>query len=134
MSSIRIGLGITSAEIDCNSLALLGQRMSVRSEHLYRQLQTFPWYLRRGQVGHRMALKDVPQHADVLEVGCGVWAFLDVLRDRREARPSRSRSTFHRGVGDTLAAAGVETVRLPPRSPNLNAAEVIRQRQRNADD
>ena len=33
-----------------------------------------------------MALKDVPQHADVLDVGCGVGAFLDVLRDRREAR------------------------------------------------
>lgn len=59
---------------------------AVGSEHLYRQLQTFPWYYGEDKWEHRMALKDVPQHADVLDVGCGVGAFLDVLRDRREAR------------------------------------------------
>ena len=75
------------AEYACQSCELAHYLPhAVGSEHLYRQLQTFPWYYGEDKWEHRMALKDVPQHADVLDVGCGVGAFLDVLRDRREAR------------------------------------------------
>lgn len=55
------------------------------SEHLYEQLQGFPWYYTEKRWEHRAALRDIPRHAAVLEVGCGFGGFLDLVQEKRQA-------------------------------------------------
>jgi SAM-dependent methyltransferase len=55
------------------------------SEHLYQQLQGFPWYYTEKRWEHLAALRDIPHHAAVLDVGCGFGAFLDLVGQERQA-------------------------------------------------
>jgi putative transposase len=62
-----------------------------------------------------------PDSAWVIQCGRQITDPIDgCLRGKRFLLHDRD-PRFSDAFGDTLAAAGVETVRLPPRSPNLNA-------------
>lgn len=79
--------GLSSiAEYRCRQCALrYYMPAAAGSEHLYEQLQGFPWYYTEQRWEHRAALRDIPRHASVLDVGCGFGGFLDLVRQERHA-------------------------------------------------
>ena len=62
---------------------LLAGRGRVRT--VTKQLQGFPWYYTEKRWEHLAALRDIPLHGVVLDVGCGFGAFLDLVRQERHA-------------------------------------------------
>jgi SAM-dependent methyltransferase len=52
------------------------------SDHLYEQLQQFPWYYMESKWEYQVALRDLSTAGRILEVGSGAGAFLRLARGR----------------------------------------------------